>query len=110
MALRQAGRAVLSGRWGQYAHQPACATLPWVRYMSFQNPYDELRGIIGSHTPVTKELWSTARRSWTKEELEAASPPTDPPPKAPLETSITYPFRTNEYLREQVGFPAGIGV
>ncbi|KAL6772161.1 CGLD2 [Auxenochlorella protothecoides x Auxenochlorella symbiontica] len=62
-------------------------------------------GVVGSHTPVTKELWSGQHRSWSREELEAAYPPTNPQPKPSIVTTINYPFSGNLFLREQYRNP-----
>ncbi|KAL4856193.1 Zinc finger MYND domain-containing protein 10 [Chlorella vulgaris] len=68
-----------------------------------QNSY-----ILASSTPITKQLWRE-RYPWTEEKLLAASArdPATQQPKAPRPLVVTYPFATDDLLREHYRSPWG---
>jgi acyl-coenzyme A thioesterase 9 len=65
--------------------------------------FDGGGNIVGSYTPVTKQLWQQ-RYKWSEENLRAATPrdPAGRLVKHPKLSSVVYPFSSDEVLKEHV--------
>ncbi|PSC69493.1 Acyl-coenzyme A thioesterase mitochondrial [Micractinium conductrix] len=69
---------------------------------------DTRRYNLATNTPVSRRLWQE-RYPWTEERLLAV-PPRDPStqaPKPPRQLCVTYPFSTDDQLREHYRSPWG---